>query len=216
LPPTTFVNFLQNHDQIGNRPLGDRLESIAASAAIEAALAITLIAPMTPMLFMGEEFGSKTPFPFFCDFKGGLADAVRKGRRSEYEWAYAKYGDEIPDPLDMATFDSAVLDWDARNAEPGRTRLNLVRDLLAVRHREIAPRLANAGFGEAYATDDGFLSAHWRMGDGKRLHLMANLSDRDLAPSPGEAEGTLIWGRELKESMPPSIIKAWAVSWRIG
>ena len=59
---------------------------------------------MTPMLFMGEEWGSKTPFPFFCDFKGDLADAVRKGRRSEYAWAYAKYGDEVPDPLDAATF----------------------------------------------------------------------------------------------------------------
>ena len=99
LPPPTFINFLQNHDQIGNRALGDRLESIAEPRAIEAALAITLIAPMTPMLFMGEEWGSKAPFPFFCDFKGDLADAVRKGRRSEYAWAYAKYGDEVPDPL---------------------------------------------------------------------------------------------------------------------
>jgi maltooligosyltrehalose trehalohydrolase len=54
------------------------------------------------------------------------------------------------------------------------------------------------------------------MGDGKILHLMANLSDRDLAASPNKAKGTLIWGNELKGSMPPSIIKAWAVSWRIG
>jgi maltooligosyltrehalose trehalohydrolase len=216
LPPTTFINFLQNHDQIGNRPLGDRLENIAASAAIEAALAVTLIAPMTPMLFMGEEFGSRAPFPFFCDFKGGLADAVRKGRRSEYAWAYAKYGDEVPDPLAKETFDSAVLDWDARNAEPGRTRLKLVRDLLAIRRREIAPRLANASFGEAYATDDGFLTAHWRLGDGKILRLLANLSDRDLTPSPDEARGTLIWGNELKGTMPPPILEPWAVFWRIG
>ena len=216
LPPTTFINFLQNHDQIGNRPFGDRLESIADSAAIEAALAVTLIAPMTPMLFMGEEWGSKTPFPFFCDFKGDLANAVRKGRRSEYEWAYAKYGDEVPDPLDKATFDSAVLDWDARNADPGRTRLKLVRDLLAVRRRDIVPRLADARFGEAYATDDGFLMANWRMGDGKTLHLLANLSDRDLAVSMTETRGTQIWGNELRGSIPPSMIKAWAVFWRIG
>ena len=78
---------------------------------------------MTPMLFMGEEWGAKAPFPFFCDFNGDLADAVRKGRRSEYAGAYAKYGDEVPDPLDKSTFDSAMLDWDARNAEPGRARL---------------------------------------------------------------------------------------------
>ena len=95
--------------------------------AIEAALAITLLAPHIPMLFMGEEWGSKAPFPFFCDFKGDLAEAVRKGRRREYAWAYAKYGDEVPDPLDASTFQSAVLDWDARNEPAGQKRLALVQ-----------------------------------------------------------------------------------------
>ena len=112
LAPTAFVNFLQNHDQIGNRALGDRLESIAAPRAIEAALAITLLAPMVPMLFMGEEWGSKAPFPFFCDFEGDLAEAVRQGRRREFAGAYAKHGDEVPDPLEPSTAESAVLDWD--------------------------------------------------------------------------------------------------------
>ena len=210
LPPISFVNFLQNHDQIGNRPLGDRLESLAAPRAIEAALAIMLIAPMTPMLFMGEEWGATTPFPFFCDFQGDLADAVRKGRAKEFAWAFAKYGDEIPDPLDKETVAAAVLDWDARGSESGRKRLKLVRDLLAVRAREIVPRLVDARFGEAHAAEDGLLTAHWRMGDGKILRLTANLSDRDLA-APADAAGTSIWGGELKERVPP-----WAVSWRIG
>src|SRR5215216_2105338 len=75
LPPGAFVNFLQNHDQIGNRPLGDRLTSLASAAAIEAALAVTLLLPMPPLLFMGEEWGAREPFPFFCDFSGDLADA---------------------------------------------------------------------------------------------------------------------------------------------
>ena len=211
LSPTCFVNFLQNHDQIGNRALGDRLEGIAAPRAIEAALAVTLIVPMTPMLFMGEEWGSKAPFPFFCDFKGDLANAVRKGRLREYAWAFAKYGDAIPDPLDEATLASAVLDWDARDSEPGRVRLRLVQSLLAIRRREVVPRIAGAGFGEAHATDDGLLTAHWRMGDGTVLRLLANLSDRDLPHAPAETAGTLIWGSELKESLPP-----WAVFWRIG
>ena len=122
LAPTAFVNFLQNHDQIGNRALGDRLEGLAAPEAIEAALAITLLAPAIPMLFMGEEWGSKTPFPFFCDFKGGLADAVRKGRLSEYAWAYAEIRNEVPDPLDASTFRSAILDWSsARSRRRPRT-----------------------------------------------------------------------------------------------
>jgi 1,4-alpha-glucan branching enzyme len=120
LAPTAFINFLQNHDQIGNRALGDRLESIAEPKAIEAALAITLLAPMVPMLFMGEEFGSKAPFLFFCDFQGDLADAVRKGRRSEYDWAYAQHGDAVPDPLALSTFQSAVLDWDSRHEAAAR------------------------------------------------------------------------------------------------
>ena len=82
---------------------GDRLETLASATAIEAALAVTLLSPMIPMLFMGEEWGSKAPFPFFCDFEGDLADAVRHGRKQEYEWAYEKYGDEVPDPLEPST-----------------------------------------------------------------------------------------------------------------
>jgi maltooligosyltrehalose trehalohydrolase len=166
------------------------------------------------MFFMGEEWGSKTPFPFFCDFKGDLADAVRKGRLSEYAWAFAKYGDAIPDPLDEATLGSAVLDWDARDIEPGRKRLKLVQSLLATRRREIVPRLARASFGGAHAMDDGLLTAHWRMGDGTRLRLLANLSDRELSLVSAETAGTPIWGSELKEGVPP--FPPWAVSWRIG
>ena len=89
---------------------------------------------MMPMLFMGEEWGSKTPFPFFCDFKGDLADAVRKGRRREFAWAYAKYGDEVPDPLDAidVSIRGARLGR-ARDQAAGRKRLALVRELLAIR-----------------------------------------------------------------------------------
>jgi maltooligosyltrehalose trehalohydrolase len=211
LAPTTFVNFLQNHDQIGNRALGDRLERLADPRGIEAALAITLLAPMTPMLFMGEEWGSKAPFPFFCDFTGDLADAVRKGRRSEYAWAYAKYGDEIPDPLAKSTFQSAVLDWESRNEASGKQRLALVRTLLAIRRREIVPRLAGASFGDADAADNGFLTAHWRMGDGATLQLVANLSNSEIARKASAASGTPIWGDEARDLMPP-----WSVFWRIG
>jgi malto-oligosyltrehalose trehalohydrolase len=211
LPPVAFVSFLQNHDQIGNRALGDRLERIANPKAIEAALAITLLAPMVPMLFMGEEWGSKAPFPFFCDFHGELADAVRKGRRNEFADAYAKYCNEIPDPLDPSTVQSAKIDWQARDREPGRKRLAMVRELLAIRRREIVPRLSGASFGKAHADQDGILTAHWRMGDGKTLTLIANLSDRDLAHTAGRIAGTLIWGAALSESIP-----AWSVRWHIG
>jgi maltooligosyltrehalose trehalohydrolase len=211
LSPTAFINFLGNHDQVGNRPLGDRLEAVAARETIEAALAVMLLAPAIPMLFMGEEWGSKTPFPFFCDFKGDLADAVRKGRRSEYEWAFAQYGDEIPDALDPSTFQSAVLDWDERRQTAPQQRLKLVSDLLACRRQEIVPRLAGAAFGQASAGKDGLLTANWRMGDGTTLTLLANLSDHDISHASAGPKGTLIWGSELNDRVPP-----WSVVWRIG
>src|SRR5207244_3709448 len=180
----------------GNRALGDRLESYADARAIETALTVLLLAPSIPMLFMGEEWGSKAPFPFFCDFGGDLADAVRKGRRAEYAWAYAEFGDEVPDALDPSTRDSAVLNWNERDVPAARKRLTLVRDLLKVRRREIVPRLAGTAFGEAHAANR-LLTVHWRMGDGATLRLLANLSDQAISHAPGLPAGTLIWGSEL-------------------
>ena len=209
LASIAFINFLQNHDQIGNRALGDRLEGNANPKAVEAALAITLLAPTVPMLFMGEEWGSRTPFPFFCDFHGELANAVRHGRRREFAGAYATYGDNVPDPLDLSTVRAAILDWEACETEPGGQRLTLVRELLAIRHREIVPQLVNATFGSAGVDDNGLLTANWRMGDGKTLRLLANLSDRDMT-STG-ITGTPIWGPALSGRVPP-----WEVLWRIG
>ena len=209
LAPTAFVNFLQNHDQIGNRAFGDRLENQVEPEAIEAVLTIALLAPGIPMLFMGEEWGSKVPFPFFCDFKGDLAEGVRSGRRREYAWAYTKHGDEVPDPLSKSTFQSAVLDWAPRH-EPGRQRLALVRELLTVRRREIMPRLANAAFGEAQAANNGLLTAHWRLGDGAMLALTANLSNKTITAAPREAAGIAIWG-----DAHDSVLKPWSVFWRL-
>jgi malto-oligosyltrehalose trehalohydrolase len=208
LPPTAFVNFLQNHDQIGNRAFGDRLENHVKPEAIEAALAITLLAPAIPMLFMGEEWGSKVPFPFFCDFKGDLAEAVRKGRRREYAWAYSTYGDDVPDPLSETTFHSAVLDWENTDGG-GRKRLVLVRELLAIRRRLIMPRLADTRFGEARAADDGLLNANWHLGAGASLRLTANLSDRTIPARWSEARGIAIWGE------PGEAMKPWSVIWRL-
>ena len=211
LGPAAFVNFLQNHDQIGNRALGDRLEGSVSAEAIEAALAITLLAPAIPMLFMGEEWGSQAPFPFFCGFEGDLADAVRKGRQREYAWAYAKYGDEVPDPLEPSTFSSAVLDWDRRSEAAGKARLALVQRLLAIRHRDIVPRLDGAAFGEAQAADNGLLTATWRMGDGAALALLANLSDQAIPHDGREYTGRQLWGGKTGDLLPP-----WSVAWYLG
>ncbi|MBV9332150.1 MAG: malto-oligosyltrehalose trehalohydrolase [Alphaproteobacteria bacterium] len=210
LSPLAFVNFLQNHDQIGNRPLGDRLAAHVSEAALTAALAVTLLAPMPPLLFMGEELGSSQPFPFFCDFQGALADAVRKGRREEFKAAYAELGRTIPDPLAEATFRMAVLDWRAPATAGGRERLALVRDLLAIRQREIVPRLVGASFATA-RLEAALLIADWSLGDGDTLRLLANLSDAEAARPCNFHPLRPIWGAE-----PGRLLPAWSVSWSVG
>ena len=210
LSPLAFVNFLQNHDQIGNRPLGDRLAAHVSEAALTAALAVTLLAPMPPLLFMGEEWGSSQPFPFFCDFQEPLADAVRKGRREEFKAAYAEFGRAIPDPLAEATFRMAVLDWGGPATPASRKRLALVRDLLAVRRREIVSRLAGASFAAA-RLEAAVLIADWSLGDGDTLRLLANLSDGEAARPRNFQPLRPIWGAE-----PGPLLPAWSVSWSMG
>jgi maltooligosyltrehalose trehalohydrolase len=210
LSPLAFVNFLQNHDQIGNRPLGDRLASRVHDAALTAALAITLLAPMPPLLFMGEEWGSTQPFPFFCDFRGALADAVRKGRQEEFKSAYAELSGEVPDPLEEATFRSAVLDWDARTTSKGRERLALVRNLLTTRRREIVPQLAGAKFSAAQC-EQRILTANWVLAHGKMLRMLANLADGGAELPRNFRPLRPIWGGE-----PPARLPPWSVFWSIG
>ncbi len=209
LTPSAFIDFLQNHDQIGNRPRGDRLAAVVQPPAIEAALAVTLLAPMPPMLFMGEEWGATAPFPFFCDFAGDLAEAVRKGRREEFKSAYAEMDGDIPDPLLEATFRSAILDWQARATPAGEQRLALVRHLLITRKIEIVPRLSVAAFGDAHFEGD-ILQARWHFGAEESLFLLANLS-QGSAPRSGALPGRLIWGATAPPELPP-----WSVYWSIG
>jgi len=110
LPPDSFVSFIQNHDHIGNRPLGDRLTSMVAPERLALMRFILMLSPQIPLLFMGEEAMLKTPFPFFCDFDGELAEAVRTGRRSEFADFFRHHAaDSFPDPLDVQTFVSAQL-----------------------------------------------------------------------------------------------------------
>jgi 1,4-alpha-glucan branching enzyme len=114
------VAFLQNHDQVGNRAFGERIGRLAPPERIKAALAILLLAPQPPLLFMGEEWAAREPFPFFCDFEPGLAGKVAEGRRGEFA-RFDRFHDEtarllIPDPGAATTFASARLDWEAQRS----------------------------------------------------------------------------------------------------
>jgi malto-oligosyltrehalose trehalohydrolase len=205
LPATAFVNFLQNHDQIGNRALGERLSELAAPPALECALAVTLLCPGPPLMFMGDEWGTRQPFPFFCDFKGDLADAVRDGRRREFVEAYARDGDAVPDPLARAPVKSATLDWSAPNEPAGAARLDLVRRLLAARKSFIVSRLPDLvpGYGEAAFRGD-VLTARWRFGTGEALSLIANLCGQTQPCAPARA-GETIWGDKTADLAPWSV-----------
>src|SRR5690606_6684335 len=114
--PRQFVVYAQNHDQIGNRMMGDRLTTTLEPAQLRLAAAAVLLSPFTPMLFMGEEYGSRRPFPFFVEFSDDdLIEAVRKGRREEF--ASFSWRGAPPDPQSERTFGSAVLDWSARDQD---------------------------------------------------------------------------------------------------
>jgi len=129
VPPERFVVFCQNHDQVGNRPFGDRLPAPARPLAAFC----TLLAPFVPMLFMGEEYGERAPFQFFCDhIDPAIAAATREGRRREFA-AFASFGQQIPDPQDPATFAASKL-----TRVPDQALADLYRQLLALRRR-IAP-----------------------------------------------------------------------------
>lgn len=145
LPALAFVAFLQNHDQVGNRAFGERLDALADASRVEALLACLLLAPQVPMLFMGEEYAARTPFLYFCDAHGELADAIREGRRREFA-SFPAFADParraaIPDPNERATFEASRLNWQERESPRGRERLAQVRALLALRHRELEPWL---------------------------------------------------------------------------
>jgi maltooligosyltrehalose trehalohydrolase len=185
LPPTAFVLYLQNHDQIGNRAFGERLTELAAPAALDAAIALQLLCPQIPLLFMGEEQASRTPFLFFTDHNEQLAAAVREGRRREFAGFasfLAPHGPAaLPDPNAVSTFERSITKPDA---ERGAARGQLYRRLLAVRRAEVMPRLAGARGLRASAVGPAAVLARWRMGDGAVLMLAANLGESPASLQP--------------------------------
>jgi malto-oligosyltrehalose trehalohydrolase len=198
LPATAFVSFLQNHDQIGNTPFGSRITTVAPEPLVHAAIAIVLLSPQIPLLFMGEEWASERPFPFFCDFGPPLDKAVREGRRREFvhypEFAYPDAQRRLPDPTEEATFAAARLDW-SEPREPAHARwLDRYRKLLTIRRDEIVPRLHGIMPGGTYRVlAPAALRVEWRLGDGSRLVLLANFVDMPVPLSEAITEGRLLY-----------------------
>lgn len=145
--PHQFIVCLQNHDQVGNRALGERLHHQVPMSAYRAASVLLLMAPQTPLLFMGQEWAASAPFLYFTDHTEALGRLVRDGRRAEFT-RFAAFADpearaRIPDPQAVATFADSRLDWGERDTEPHASTLRLYASLLTLRARE--PLLHGAG-----------------------------------------------------------------------
>lgn len=205
LPPTAFVDFLQNHDQIGNRAFGERLVSLSDPDMLDALTAILLLSPHIPFLFMGEEYRERQPFYFFTDYTGELAKIVREGRMAEAEGFGGLKAErslaDLPDPNAFSTFENSKLDWQLRESEEGRKNLAFVSELLALRKTYIVPLLWQSWAigSDVLEAPEGAVAVSWKFAN-LTLALRANLSGQALIlPS---VAGTVIYERYGKTGKP--------------
>ncbi|VVM64613.1 1,4-alpha-glucan branching enzyme GlgB [Pseudomonas fluorescens] len=185
LPPSAFVLFLQNHDQIGNRAFGERLHQLTHPDALKAATVLLLLSPMIPLMFMGDEFAAEQPFLFFTSHHGELAELVREGRRNEFS-AFDAFADperreRIPDPNAQQTFEDSRPDL-TTSQQSGI--YELYRQLLKIRHQQIIPRVPGALPLGADVLANGAVMARWQLGDGSQLRIDLNLRDTPVVHSP--------------------------------
>jgi maltooligosyltrehalose trehalohydrolase len=172
-PYPRFVHCIQNHDQVGNRALGDRLGRSVSPDAERAMAAVLLLAPSTPLLFMGQEWSASAPFQYFTDHDAELGAAVTRGRRAEFA-QFAAFAGEVPDPQDPRTFGRSKLDWDERSRQPHAGMLAWYRDLLALRRNHpVLQARGRASFGAHALGEHGLLLE--RRDRGRTLALLVSI-----------------------------------------
>ena len=207
LKPTAFVSFLQNHDQIGNRAFGERLTVLTDAKKLEAAIALQLLSPQIPLIFMGEETGARDPFLYFTDHRDPkLAEAVKEGRRKEFA-KFPEFADEIqrariPDPNACETFERS------RPRLEDNPRSALYGELLRLRREHIVPRLSTLQSQAADAIGPAAVRASWRAADQSRLVIICNLGEEGV---PAELPaGIPLWGKRPNEDIvPPATTLVW-------
>lgn len=215
LPPSAFVNFLQNHDQVGNRAFSERLTELAKPRMLESLLAVLLLAPQIPLLFMGEEYGETRPFGFFTDFHGELGRIVREGRRKEFaKWphfANDEHSENIADPNIERTFRHSQLDWSKLEMEVHRKRLAYVTRLLALRQAEIVPLIGaiGGGAGRAEMLGERAFACTWMAGNGRTLTMAANFGDAPQSVPP--IDGRIVFSGDgfdagRSDALPPACV----------
>jgi malto-oligosyltrehalose trehalohydrolase len=218
LPPAAFVDFIQNHDQVGNRAFGERLSRLASPQALRAVAAIYLLCPATPMLFMGEEWGSVRPFTYFCDLPQ-LADAIREGRRKEFarfpEFASPRARAAIPDPNDRGTFEMARLEWSERDEPRHAQHLQWYRSVLALRRATLQPVFRTGSMSAGFTLlDAAGLHVRWRFKDGAELCLLVNLGSELTVQAPRPAGEIIFTQRASADEQAGTMrLDPWAVVW---
>lgn len=219
LNPAAFVNFLQNHDQVGNRALGERLAQLCEPESLRAAFAVFLLAPQLPMLFMGEEYAARQPFYYFCDYSGELADAVRDGRREEFS-GFAAFSDEklreqIPDPNALQTFERSRLMWEERTQPAHKGWWEFVTQLLRLRAQRVVPLTRNIEpHRSTFSIEDHALNVSWPTSKGEVLQLIANLSEHTSRVSHVPDDRELIFATSsvhTEETVRTNVVAPWEV-----
>ena len=217
VPPTAYLAFIQTHDLVGNRIFGDRIGGLVPREALRAIAAIYLLLPQIPMLFMGEEWAASTPFPFFCDYHGELAEAVKKGRCEQLAGQNpAPSAEELkraPDPQADSTLRSAQLRWDEVGEVGHKEWLEFYRALIGVRLESVVPLLGGLAesCGSYTVIGAGALTAEWRLAGGAVLRLAVNLAG-EARGGFAEPDGREIWveGWRNGQEMGP-----WSVRWTV-
>jgi maltooligosyltrehalose trehalohydrolase len=192
VPPTIpghrFVVYLQDHDQVGNRATGDRISAALSDGLLKVGAALVLTSPYTPMLWMGEEWGARTPWQFFSDHEGELGEAVRNGRRAEF----ASHGwstEDVPDPQAEQTFRDSTLDWSELEQERHASLLRWNRDLIALRRSH--PELSDGRRDRVRVSYDE--DARWVVVQRGQVAVICNLSpERAVVPVDGTPTTVLL------------------------
>ncbi|HBH6934694.1 TPA: malto-oligosyltrehalose trehalohydrolase [Enterobacter cloacae] len=209
-PPTFFVDFIQNHDQTGNRAQGERLITLAGADKTRVLLAALLLSPHIPLLFMGEEYGETNPFLFFTDFHGDLAKAVREGRAKEFT-GHSGHDGDVPDPNDEQTFARSKLDWHNVTTTQGKSWLRFTRSLLVLRHRYLVPLLRPGGTveGKIVKTAPGMVAVSWSFPTGT-LSLALNIGNKPVDVPALAGETLFSWPEAAEVLVPNSIVVRFA------
>ncbi len=185
LPGTRFLGYLQNHDQVGNRAVGERSAALMSPGRLRIGAALVLTAPFVPMLFQGEEWAASTPFQYFTDHQDPeLGRAVSEGRRGEFA-SFGWKAEDVPDPQDPQTFARSKLDWGERARSPHREMLDWHRALIALRRSH--PALSDARMERVEARADD--AAGWLLLRRGSIAVACNLATRaQEVPVGGAAE----------------------------